>query len=116
MGKDKPIWRLAFFSRLEERKGIKLFVDAVSALNVTGLPNFEVRRPSGRGQRRGCRQGATRCVSLRAMLQFHPELRASVGNLQSVEAQCRMLVHALGEIYEHGAALRWAGSIAYSQP
>ena len=42
MGKDKPIWRLAFFSRLEERKGIKLFVDAVSALNVTGLPNFEV--------------------------------------------------------------------------
>ena len=43
MGKDKPIWRLAFFSRLEERKGIKLFVDAVSALNVTGLPNFEVR-------------------------------------------------------------------------
>ena len=43
MGKDKPIWRLAFFSRLEERKGIKLFVDAVAALNVSGLPNFEVR-------------------------------------------------------------------------
>ena len=42
MGKEKPIWRLAFFSRLEERKGIKLFVDAVSALNVTD-EKFEVR-------------------------------------------------------------------------
>ena len=41
MGKEKPIWRLAFFSRLEERKGIKLFVDAVSALNVTD-EKFEV--------------------------------------------------------------------------
>lgn len=41
MGKVKPIWRLAFFSRLEERKGIKLFVDAVSALNVTD-EKFEV--------------------------------------------------------------------------
>ncbi len=35
------MWRLAFFSRLEERKGIKLFVDAVSALNVTN-DKFEV--------------------------------------------------------------------------
>lgn len=42
MGKEKPVWRLAFFSRLEERKGIKLFVDAVSALNVTN-DRFEVR-------------------------------------------------------------------------
>ena len=41
MGREKPIWRLAFFSRLEERKGIKLFVDAVSALNVTD-EKFEV--------------------------------------------------------------------------
>ena len=41
MGKEKPIWRLAFFSRLEERKGIKLFVDAVSSLNVTD-EKFEV--------------------------------------------------------------------------
>lgn len=41
MGKEKPIWRLAFFSRLEERKGIKLFVEAVSALNVTD-EKFEV--------------------------------------------------------------------------
>lgn len=44
MGKEKPIWRLAFFSRLEERKGIKLFVDAVSALNVTD-EKFEVTLP-----------------------------------------------------------------------
>ena len=43
MGKEKPVWRVAFFSRLEERKGIKLFVDAVSSLNVTNIPNFEVR-------------------------------------------------------------------------
>ncbi len=42
MGKEKPIWRLAFFSRLEERKGIKLFVEAVSALKVTD-EKFEVR-------------------------------------------------------------------------
>ena len=42
MGQEKRVWRLAFFGRMEERKGIKLFVDAVSALNVSGLPNFEV--------------------------------------------------------------------------
>lgn len=42
MGKDKPIWRLAFFSRLEERKGIKFFVDAINHLNVSHIPNFEV--------------------------------------------------------------------------
>ena len=41
MGKEKPVWRLAFFSRLEERKGIKLFVDAVGSLNVTN-ERFEV--------------------------------------------------------------------------
>lgn len=28
----KPVWRLAFFSRLEERKGLKLFVEAVSRI------------------------------------------------------------------------------------
>ena len=28
----KPVWRVAFFGRLEERKGIKLFVDAVERL------------------------------------------------------------------------------------
>ena len=43
MGRDKPIWRLAFFSRLEERKGIKLFVDAINQLDVSHIPNFEVR-------------------------------------------------------------------------
>ena len=43
MGKEKPIWRLAFFSRLEERKGIKLFVDAINQLDVSDIPNFEVR-------------------------------------------------------------------------
>ena len=43
MGKEKPVWRLAFFSRLEERKGIKLFVDAINQLDVSGIPNFEVR-------------------------------------------------------------------------
>lgn len=42
MGKEKPIWRLAFFSRLEERKGIKFFVDAISQLDVSNIPNFEV--------------------------------------------------------------------------
>lgn len=42
MGKEKPIWRLAFFSRLEERKGIKLFVDAINQLDVSDIPNFEV--------------------------------------------------------------------------
>jgi hypothetical protein len=42
MGKEKPIWRLAFFSRLEERKGIKLFVEAIDQLNVSRIPNFEV--------------------------------------------------------------------------
>ena len=36
------MWKLAFFSRVEERKGIKLFTDAVSALNATGLDKFEV--------------------------------------------------------------------------
>ncbi len=30
---DKPVWRVAFFGRLEERKGIKLFVDAVQVTN-----------------------------------------------------------------------------------
>lgn len=43
MGKEKEVWRVAFFSRLEERKGIKLFTDAVAALNVSGLPKFEVQ-------------------------------------------------------------------------
>ena len=32
---DKPVWRVAFFGRLEERKGIKLFVDAVQVARAT---------------------------------------------------------------------------------
>ena len=59
MGKEKPVWRLAFFSRLEERKGIKLFVDAVGSLNVTS-ERFEVRdRPGGRGSH--CRVHTRTC-------------------------------------------------------
>lgn len=29
------VWRIAFFGRLEERKGIKLFVEAISKLQKT---------------------------------------------------------------------------------
>jgi len=32
VGESKPVWRLAFFSRLEERKGLKLFMEAVGRL------------------------------------------------------------------------------------
>ena len=35
------MWRLAFFSRLEERKGIKFFVEAINQLNVSNIPKFE---------------------------------------------------------------------------
>lgn len=42
-GAEKPVWRLAFFSRLEERKGLKLFVEAVGALDQAALDaRFEV--------------------------------------------------------------------------
>jgi hypothetical protein len=42
-GDEKPVWRLAFFSRLEERKGLKLFVEAVAALDAAALDaRFEV--------------------------------------------------------------------------
>ncbi len=42
-GAEKPVWRLAFFSRLEERKGLKLFVEAVAALDAAALDaRFEV--------------------------------------------------------------------------
>lgn len=33
-GEEKRVWRLAFFSRLEERKGLKMFVDAVNKLTA----------------------------------------------------------------------------------
>lgn len=35
---EKPVWRVAFFGRLEERKGIKLFVDAVQVLRLLWPP------------------------------------------------------------------------------
>ena len=38
----KPVWRIAFFSQLQESKGIKVFVEAVSQLNTSNLANFEV--------------------------------------------------------------------------
>ena len=38
---EKPVWRVAFFGRLEERKGIKLFVDAVQVSHVH-WPNFQL--------------------------------------------------------------------------
>ena len=36
-GPEREVWRLAFFSRLEERKGLKLFVNAVSRLDPAKL-------------------------------------------------------------------------------
>ena len=36
-GDKKAVWRLAFFSRLEERKGLKLFVEAVNRLIKEGV-------------------------------------------------------------------------------
>lgn len=33
----RRVWRVAFFSRLEERKGIKVFVDALNLLDADAL-------------------------------------------------------------------------------
>ncbi|KAK9906836.1 hypothetical protein WJX75_008813 [Coccomyxa subellipsoidea] len=33
MGSNKRVWRVAFFSRMEERKGVKVFVDALNLLD-----------------------------------------------------------------------------------
>ena len=40
---SKPVWRVVFFGRLEARKGIKLFVDAVERLpkEILERPEFE---------------------------------------------------------------------------
>jgi glycosyltransferase involved in cell wall biosynthesis len=40
----KPVWRLAFFGRMDERKGIKVFADAVERLppSITANASFEV--------------------------------------------------------------------------
>lgn len=45
-GRLKRVWRIAFFSRLEERKGIKLFVDALNMLDSKSLAHSQVRQPS----------------------------------------------------------------------
>ena len=37
---EKPVWRVAFFGRLEERKGIKLFVDAVPGQRAALMMGF----------------------------------------------------------------------------
>ncbi|KAK9813475.1 hypothetical protein WJX73_001034 [Symbiochloris irregularis] len=39
---EKPVWRIAFFSRLEERKGIRMFIEAVNLLKPAKWPRFEV--------------------------------------------------------------------------
>lgn len=48
----KPVWRIAFFGRLEERKGLKLFLAALKRLSPkfkSELPNFEVLVMGARG-------------------------------------------------------------------
>ena len=39
----RRVWRVAFFSRLEERKGIKVFVDALHKLDFAALSRSQVR-------------------------------------------------------------------------
>ncbi len=39
----RRVWRVAFFSRLEERKGIKVFVDALHKLDFGALSRSQVR-------------------------------------------------------------------------
>ena len=41
----RRVWRVAFFSRLEERKGIKLFVDALHKLDYASLALNQVVLP-----------------------------------------------------------------------
>lgn len=45
-GVAKPVWRLCFFGRLEERKGIKVFVEALSLLEHNKDARFEVIVPN----------------------------------------------------------------------
>ena len=40
---EKPVWRLAFFSRLEERKGLKVFVSAVKHLQEAAAGKLDAR-------------------------------------------------------------------------
>ncbi len=46
----KGVWRLAFFGRLEERKGLKLFCDAIEMLDATTLPKLEIIFIGGEAQ------------------------------------------------------------------
>ncbi len=46
----KPVWQLAFFGRLEERKGLKLFCDAVEMLDSISLPRLEIIFIGGEAQ------------------------------------------------------------------
>ena len=39
----RRVWRIAFFSRLEERKGIKVFVDALHKLDYAALSRSQVQ-------------------------------------------------------------------------
>lgn len=38
----RRVWRLAFFSRMEERKGLKVFVDALNLLDAVSLKQSQV--------------------------------------------------------------------------
>ncbi len=40
---ETPVWRLAFFSRLEERKGLKVFVSAVAELQASAAAKLDAR-------------------------------------------------------------------------
>jgi hypothetical protein len=40
--RGKQVWRVAFFSRMEERKGVKVFVDALNLLDSGQLKQSQV--------------------------------------------------------------------------
>ena len=42
LGSTKRVWRVAFFSRMEERKGVKVFVDALNLLDAAQLKQSQV--------------------------------------------------------------------------
>lgn len=46
----REVWRLAFFGRLEERKGLKLFCEAIESLDTRYLPKLEVIFIGSEGQ------------------------------------------------------------------
>ena len=46
----KSVWQLAFFGRLEERKGLKLFCDAVEMLDKSSLPRLKIIFIGGEAQ------------------------------------------------------------------